>query len=85
MTEVSLASWSAVRLNVVPEVVVWQLENTREEGEESAVDGFGEVVAELFNFVEEWVKAVWCAVKRFPVFLVPVELFDAIGDCSVAL
>jgi hypothetical protein len=38
VTEVAFTGRTAVRLNIVPEVVIGQLQNTREKSEESAVD-----------------------------------------------
>lgn len=55
MPEVAFAGGTAVGLDVVPEVVVGEFEDAREEREKSAVDGFGEVVGEGLDFVHEWV------------------------------
>lgn len=50
--EVPLAGRGAVRLDLVPKVVVRQLEDAREEGQKPAVDGLGEVLCEV-NGVED--------------------------------
>lgn len=85
VAEVALAGGAVMRLNVVPEVVVGQFEDAREEGQEAAVDGLCKVVAELFNFVHEGLKTFGNAIDILPVRLVPVELLDAIWWSTVAL
>lgn len=47
VSEIPLAGRGAVRLDLVPKVVVRQLEDTREEGQKPAVDGLGEVLCEV--------------------------------------
>lgn len=75
-----------MRLHVIPEVVVWELENTGKECEKSTVDRFCEVVAKRLDFVHEWQKASGNALAQVvPVGLVPVELLDAIGGALCAL
>jgi hypothetical protein len=86
VTEVAFTGRTAVRLNIVPEVVIGQLQNTREKSEESAVDGLGEVVAEFLDLIHEREQALWYPVLDvFPVGLVPVELFDTVRLRAVAL
>lgn len=85
MAEVALACGRAVRLNVVPEVVVGKLKNAREEGENSSVDRLGQVVAESLNFVHKGVQARGNAVDIRPLPGVPVELLNTIGVSTVAL
>lgn len=84
--EVALARRAAVRLHVVPQVVVGQLEHAREERQQPPVDRLGQVVAELLDLVHERVQARRHAVLDvLPVGLVPVELLDSVGWSSVAL
>lgn len=54
VAEVAFTGRATVRLHIVPEMVIGQLKDTREESEESAVDGLGEVVAEFLNLIHEW-------------------------------
>lgn len=86
VSEVSFAGRAAVGLDIVPEVVVGELENAREEGEKTAVDRLCEVVGKRFDLVHEGVEALGdAAVGVFPVGLVPVELLDAIRGATLAL
>lgn len=85
MTEVTLACGSAMRLNIVPQVVIGQLKNAREECEDSPIDRLGQVVAESLDLVHERVQALGNAVDVGPFPGVPVELLDTIGLSSVSL
>lgn len=85
MAEVALASWATVGLNVIPEIVIGQLEDSGEESQEAAVDGLGQVVGELFDLVHEGVKTFGHTVDVAPVGLVPVELFDTVFRSAFAL
>jgi hypothetical protein len=80
VAEIALAGGTAVRLDVIPEVVVRELENAREEGEKAAIHGASQVGAEGFDFVYERAQAVGCTVDIFPVILVPVKLLNAVGN-----
>lgn len=87
VAEVALAGRAAaVGLDLVPEVVVGELEDAREEGEEAAVDRPCEVVAKGLDLVHQGVEAPGdAAVDVLPVGLVPVELLDAIRGAALAL
>jgi hypothetical protein len=54
VTKISFASRAAMRLHVIPEVIVWELENAGKECEKSTVDRFCEIVAKCLDFVHEW-------------------------------
>ena len=86
VAEISLAGRAAVGLDIVPEVVVGELEDAGEEGEEAAVDRLCEVVGKGLDLVHERVEALGDpAVDVLPVGLVPVELFDTIRGTTLAL
>jgi hypothetical protein len=44
VSEVSFAGGASVGLDVVPEVVIWQFEDTGEEGQEATVDRLGQIL-----------------------------------------
>lgn len=86
VAEVSLTGRAAVGLDILPEVIVRELEDAGEEGEETTVDGPREVVGKGFDLVHEGVEALGNpAVDVLPVGLVPVELLDAIRGTTLAL
>lgn len=86
VAEVSLAGRAAVGLDILPEVVVGELEDAGEEGEETAVDRLCEVVGKGLDLVHEGVEARRDAtVDILPVGLVPIELLDAIRGATLAL
>lgn len=72
-------------MDIIPEIVVGQLENAGEESKEATVDGLGQIVGELFDLVHKGVKAFRHTVDVVPVGLVPVELLDAIFGTAFAL
>lgn len=85
VSEVALTARAAVTLNVLPEVVVRKLEDTREEAEQAAIDRPRQVVGKGCDFVHEGVKAGRHILEVVPFPRVPVELFDAIGLATLAL
>jgi hypothetical protein len=44
MAEVAFTRWSSLRLSIVPQVIVRKLQNTRQQGEQAAVDRVGHVL-----------------------------------------
>lgn len=85
VAEVALAGRAAVRLDIVPQVVVGQLQHAREERQDPPVDRLCQVVAELLDLVHERVQALGDTVDVLPLAVVPVELLDAIGNAAVTL
>lgn len=86
MAEVPFTSGTAVRLDIFPEVFVGELEDSREQGQETAIDGLGQVVAESFDFAHQGLDARGDAIfDVVPVGFVPVELLDTVGWATVSL
>lgn len=85
VAEVTFTGRAPVGLDVVPEIVVGQFQDTRKERQESSVDGFREVVRERLDLVHERVQTLGHSVDVFPVLFVPVELFNAIEGPTVSL
>lgn len=85
MPEVTLASWAAVRLDVFPKVIVWELENAGEESQEATVDRASQVISKRLDLIHEGMKTGRDAVNVLPVGSVPVELFNAIRRSTVTL
>jgi hypothetical protein len=85
MSEIALAGWATMRLDILPEVVIRQLENARKECEQTTVDRLCEVIGKGFDLVHEGVQAGGHAVDVLPVGSIPVELLDTINWSTVAL
>lgn len=85
MAEIALTGRAAMRLDIVPEVVIRQLQDAGEEFQDSPVDGLCQVVAEFLDLVHEWVQALGDTVDVLPFARVPVELLDAIGHSTMTL
>lgn len=85
MSEVPLAGWRPVGLYILPKVVVGQLKDAREQRQETAIHRFGEIVAECFYLVHEWMQTSWNALDVLPLARVKVELFYPIWNRSMTL
>src|SRR5699024_225294 len=85
VAEVAFAGRAPLRLDVVPEIVVWELQDAGKEAQESSIDGFREVVGERLDLIHKWVQTLGHAIDVFPVFFVPVELLNAIEGSTVSL
>lgn len=85
MAEVAFASRASVGLYVVPDIVIRKLQDTGKEGQESAVNGFREIVGERLDLVHERVQTFGNSADIFPVWFIPVELLNAICGSTVSL
>lgn len=85
MTEIAFTCRAAMGLNIVPQIIIWQLKDTRKELQKSSVDRPGEILAKRLDLVQKRVKAFRCAVYVFPIALIPIELLNAIGYRTVTL
>lgn len=85
VAEVAFAGGTSVRLNIVPKVIIGQLEHTGEQLQKPTVDRLRQVVAKGFDLIHEGMKAFRGAFSVLPIAAVPVELLDAIGHIARAL
>lgn len=85
MTEIAFTCRAAMGLNIVPQIIIRQLKDTRKELQKSSVDRPGEIFAKRLDLVQKRVKTFRGAVYVFPITLIPVELLNAIGNRTVTL
>jgi hypothetical protein len=79
VSEIALVHWPRMTFDVVPKVLVGHLEHPRQKSQQSSVDRSGEIFGERSDFVHVRVDASRHLVQVLELFVVKIELRDAIG------